>query len=158
MPRRSSSRQLEHNQRARAGMTRTIAPLVGVAIPRPNKGWIAATREAPGMSRQQMADRMGVSVRRIPQIEEGEQRQAIKLDTLRRAAEALDCELVYAIVPRGSYDETIERQAATHPAHSASRTAHTMRLENQEPAPEVVARLVAEHTAELLESGRLWDR
>ena len=31
-----------------------------------------------------------------------------------------------------------------------------MRLENQEPVPEVLARLVAEHTAELLESGKLW--
>ena len=156
MARRSTSRQLEQRQRARAGMTRAIAPLVGVAIPRPNKGWIAATREALGMSRQQMADRMGVSVRRIPQIEEGEQRQAIKLDTLRRAAEALDCELVYAIVPRGSYDETIERQAAARSTHRVARAAHTMRLENQEPEPEVVARLVAEHTAELLESGELW--
>ncbi|MCP3934821.1 MAG: mobile mystery protein A [Actinomycetia bacterium] len=156
MARRSTSRQLEQNRHARVGMARAVAPLVGVAIPPPNKGWIKATREALGMSRQQMADRMGVSVRRIPQIEEGEQRQAIKLDTLRRAAEALDCDLLYAIVPRGSYDETIERQAATHPTHSASRAAHTMRLENQEPGPEVLARLVAEHTAELLESGKLW--
>lgn len=157
MARRSTSRQLEQNRHARSGMARAVAPLVDVAIPAPNKGWIRATREALGMSRQQMADRMGVSVRRIPQIEQGEQREAIKLDTLRRAAEALDCELVYAIVPRGSYDETIERQATTHATHSASRVAHTMRLENQEPAPEMLERLVAERTAELLESGKLWD-
>lgn len=131
--------------------------LVDVAIPKPNKGWIRATRQVLGMSRQQLANRMGVSLRRISQIEDGEQREAIKLDTLRRAAEALDCELVYAIVPRGSHEETITRRATTHPMNSSERVVHTMRLENQEPAPEVAKRLAADRAAELTAAGNLWD-
>lgn len=138
-------------------MQRAVAPLLDVSVAAPNKGWIRATREALGMTRRQMASRMGVSERRVPQLEEAEIREAIKLDTLRRAAEALDCELVYAIVPKGSYDEAIERQALTHPNHGADRVAHTMRLENQEPGAEALSRLVAARTTDLLESGRLWD-
>src|SRR5487761_199273 len=63
----------------------------------PTRGWIKAIREALGMSSEQLAKRLGVKQPTVAAIERSETRGTIELATLRRAAEALDCTLVYAL-------------------------------------------------------------
>ena len=58
----------------------------------PWQGWIRTLRDALGMTGADLARRMGVHQSRIPAIERGEREQTIKIDTLARAAEALDCD------------------------------------------------------------------
>lgn len=70
------------------------------ALTRPPRGWIKAIREALGMTTAQIARRMGVSQPRAVEIEKAEKTGAITLDTLERAARAMDCRLVYAFVPK----------------------------------------------------------
>ena len=75
--------------------------LAGVAAevgPRPAQGWIRAIRTALGMSTKEMAQRMGVTQSRVSQLEHAEADDSIHLGTLRRAAEALGCELHYVFV------------------------------------------------------------
>jgi transcriptional regulator with XRE-family HTH domain len=48
----------------------------------------------------EFAERLGVSRREIFRLEKSEEEARIQLGTLRRAAEALDCELIYALTPR----------------------------------------------------------
>ncbi len=67
---------------------------------RPPSGWIKQVRTTLGISGQQMAKRMGVSPSRISQIESAEVEDRVSIKSLRQAAKALGCELVYAIVPR----------------------------------------------------------
>src|ERR1700730_5919753 len=67
--------------------------------PRPSKGWIRAIRDALGMTSAQLAHRLGVSQPRIIELEKSEASGTVTLNTLQRAAEALGCRLVYALVP-----------------------------------------------------------
>lgn len=99
--------------------------------PPPHRGWIRAIRQALGMSTTELAARMGVTQSRVSVIEQGETRGTIKLETLRRAASALDCELVYALVPRTSLSEAVRSQARRKAAGHLRNVQHHMRLEDQ---------------------------
>ena len=65
----------------------------------PVRGWIKAVREALGMTTAQLAKRLGMKQPSVVAIEQSEAKGTIELATLRRVAEALDCTLVYALVP-----------------------------------------------------------
>ena len=98
---------------------------------RPQRGWVKAIREALGMTTAQLAKRLGVSQPRVVGIEKAEATGAITLDSLERAAHALDCQLVYALVPRKSLDALIEERATRLAATRLESTRHTMALEAQ---------------------------
>ena len=68
-------------------------------------------RDALGMSSYQLARRMGVSQTRIMQFERAESNGSIRLAALRRAAEAMSCTLVYALVPKEPLEDIVLRQA-----------------------------------------------
>ncbi|MGE3856174.1 MAG: mobile mystery protein A [Dehalococcoidia bacterium] len=99
--------------------------------PRPHRGWIRAIRDALGMSGQELAVRMGVTQQTIPDLERSEERGTIKLETLQRAAAALDCELVYFLRPRKSLEATVRAQARRKAAEHLGHVAHHSRLEDQ---------------------------
>ncbi|MGE0650702.1 MAG: mobile mystery protein A [Alphaproteobacteria bacterium] len=98
---------------------------------RPSRGWIKAIREALGMPTAQLAKRMGVSQPRAVAIEQAEGGGSITLDTLERAARALDCRLVYALVPRKPFQELAEERALHLAEKRLASTRHTMALEAQ---------------------------
>ena len=79
--------------------------------PRPHNGWIRAIRDALGMSSTELASRMDVGQPTISGLERSEIRGTIKLDTLRRAAAALDCDLIYYLAPRTTLEDAVSRQA-----------------------------------------------
>jgi len=83
------------------------------------------------MSTTELAARMGTSQSRISALEHGEVQGTVKLETLRRAAEALDCDLVYALVPRTSLAEAVRTQARRKAAAHLQQVQHHMRLEDQ---------------------------
>lgn len=76
----------------------------GVRVPRqvPADGWLRQVRLARGVTQQALADTLGCKRQACAQLERSEARGAISLYSLRKAAAALDCDLVYALVPRGS--------------------------------------------------------
>src|ERR1700689_1270651 len=76
---------------------REIGPVSRFA--QPVHGWIKAIRRALGISEPQLAKRLNVTQPSIAALEQSEEKGTIELATLRRAAEALDCRLVYALVP-----------------------------------------------------------
>lgn len=77
----------------------------------PVKGWISALRQALGMTAEQLGRRLGVKQSSVILLEQSEAKGSIELATLRRAAEALDCTLVYAFVPKKSLEETVRARA-----------------------------------------------
>ena len=101
-------------------------------VPRPSKGWIRTIRQALGVSSGELARRLGTS-RQLPlQLEKGEAEDRVTLKSLRTAANALDCDLVYAFVPRaGSIEESIENRARTEAKNRVLGVEHSMALENQ---------------------------
>jgi predicted DNA-binding mobile mystery protein A len=97
----------------------------------PVHGWIKAVRGALGMSTAQLAARLGVKQPSIVALEQSEAKGTIELATLRRAAEALGCTLVYALVPNKPLESTVRERARVFAQHRREAVEHTMLLENQ---------------------------
>ena len=98
----------------------------------PVRGWIKAIREALGMTTAQLADRMGVKQPSIVSLEQSEEKGTIELATLRRAAEALDCRLVYALVPNKPLETMVRERARLFIRRRRGPVEHSMLLEDQE--------------------------
>ena len=92
------------------------------AVARPERGWLRTVREAAGISAGELGRKLGVS-RQLPlQFEKAEAEDSITLKSLRNVAAALDCDLVYALVPRtGGRQETAEKRDHA-PAREAKRS------------------------------------
>jgi predicted DNA-binding mobile mystery protein A len=144
---------------ARKSLDRRLAPLRGDAVIVPPSGWIKAIREALGMTAEQLARRMGVVQSRVSTLEKAERSGAPSIKSLRQAAEAMNCTLVYAIVPTTTLDVIVRDQATKKADAELARHHHTMRLENQAMDRRDLAtereRLVAEMLAGSLR--RVWD-
>ena len=127
--------------------------------PRPPKGWLRAVRDALGMTTKQLASRMGVSQPRIVELEQSEASGGVTLNTLQRAAEALGCRLVYALVPDKPLADTVRERADLIAARQAKAIEHTMRLEDQSvPGKRASDDLHRQLVDALLQRpARLWD-
>jgi predicted DNA-binding mobile mystery protein A len=144
---------------ARKNIETRVSPLRSIVTQRPQRGWVRAIREALGMTTEQLAKRIGVSQPRIIALEKAESDDVVMLRTLRDAAAAMECELVYMLVPRRPLDEIVRARAERRANEELSRLHHTMQLENQWLARSA---LEAERTrmVESLIGGpgrRLWD-
>lgn len=103
----------------------------GDSLARPPYGWIKAIREALGMTTAQLGKRLGVSQPRVVKIEKAEKDGAITLDSLERAAQALDCRLVYTLVPRRPLNDLVAERAKIIAKKRLETTGHSMKLEAQ---------------------------
>ena len=74
---------------------------------------------------------MGVTQPTVQKLERSEQEDTIQLGSLRRLAEALDCELVYAFVPRKPLAQTYETAARAVARQELGAISHSMALEDQ---------------------------
>lgn len=84
------------------------------------------------MSSAQLAKRMGIRQPTVSEMEQSELRGTIQLETLRRAAQAMDCTVVYALVPNRSLEITLHEQARRVAARRLRPIEHSMLLEQQE--------------------------
>jgi len=125
----------------------------------PRHGWIRAIRQALGMTTPQLARRVGATRQAVVDLERREVLGTATLGALRRAAEALDCEVVYAVVPRTALREMRKRQARRQAERQLGNVAHSMRLEAQDVAAGEHRQQVAERADSLLRtwSRALWD-
>lgn len=122
----------------------------------PPRGWLRALRETLGMPRTELARRLGVSGQAVAKLEASEADSSIRLDTLRRAAAALDCTLVYALVPNRSLDEIVDRRANEVARRDVQRVRQTMLLEDQRGGEDDEERLVKELAERAKQSSALW--
>lgn len=99
--------------------------------PRPPRGWVRAVRDALGITSRQLAARMGLAQSTIIALEKGEAAGTVTLNTMREAAEALNCQLVYALAPRTSLTDMVQQRARALAKKKLARVRHTMRLEGQ---------------------------
>ena len=129
-------------------------PLRGLA--RPPRGWVRAIREALGMSAAALGTRLGTTAGAVTRLEQSEAADRIRLDTLRRAADALGCDLVYLLVPRRPLTAVVRDRARELARWQVAAAEQTMRLEDQATgqARELEDRL----TEQLVDRGGLWSR
>ena len=119
----------------RKGLDQRVLALKSAAdnARKPARGWLRAVREAIGLKQETVAKKIGVTRPSYADLEFSEARGSISLTSLTRAAEAMDCELVYFLVPRDAIAKTFEELALRHdPAMKHLHAAeHSMALEGQ---------------------------
>jgi predicted DNA-binding mobile mystery protein A len=98
---------------------------------RPRSGWVRAIRESLGMSAAAFARRLGMTPVGVRKLESAEASDAITLASLRKLAQALDCELQYALVPRNSLQQQVRDRAEMVAQERLLPIAHSMALEDQ---------------------------
>jgi predicted DNA-binding mobile mystery protein A len=116
---------------ARKNLDKRFALMREVPMTVPPRGWIRAIREALGLSTRQMAERMGSSQSWISVLEKAEVSGTTTLKSMRQAAEAMDCTLVYALIPTKSLAESLQHQAELRAEDELRHLNHSMQLENQ---------------------------
>ncbi len=79
------------------------------------KDWLRSIRKAQGMKGKELAEKLGVSAARVSMMEQDEAKGALTLNTLEKAAAALDCELAYLLIPKQSLQQGNVKGAASKP-------------------------------------------
>ena len=126
----------------------------------PPTGWLKAIRVSLGMSLQQLADKLSITKQSVQEIETREKEGSITLKSLKEAANAMDMQLVYALVPKdGTLEELIERKAKELAVCIVSRTSNNMKLEDQENSKQRLKKAIEERTAIIKNEmpKTLWD-
>jgi predicted DNA-binding mobile mystery protein A len=129
-------------------------------IKAPVKGWLHEVRSILGLSATQVAARMGITQSAVSQLERREAEGAITLNSLSQAADALDCDLFYVLVPRaGSLTSALEARARKVATDTVNRVSHTMGLEDQAVSEREQREQVDDLVRELMDNPRaLWTR
>ena len=112
------------------------------------------------MSSRQLAKRAGVKASQsIEDMQNDEVSETIKLQTLRKLASALDCDLVYALVPRESLEEIRHRRARVVASPLVKRVSHAMKLEDQAVSRQIEENELNRRVEKLLSGNpnKLWD-
>lgn len=116
----------------------------------PSRGWLKLIREALGRTERQQAQKLGISGATLHKSEQSEAEDRITLGQLRRLADGLDCELVYALVPRRPLTDVVQERARAIAIEEVGGVAHTMGLEDQRPGEERLRKQVERRAEELL--------
>ncbi len=119
--------------------------------------WIGYFRKALGMTLSQLAARMELSYTAARELEQGEMSDRITLRSLKRAAGALNCELVYAFVPRSGLDEMRENQARAKARSILKRARLQMEMEDQAVSRDEEEKLFEELVQKIKASKKLWE-
>jgi len=123
-------------------------------------GWIHATRTSIGMTLQQLASRLGLSVPAVKKFEQREQSEAISLASLRKVAAAMDMDLVYYLKPKsGTLEAMMDARIEQKALELMQVSNQAMLLENQildnHNRARELKRLISEIRQQKLSS--LWD-
>ena len=116
----------------------------------PKEGWLKSIRQALGMSTTQLAKKLGITRQSVTEIEQREADGSITLKTLKEAANAMDLQLIYVLLPKdGTLEQLIDRKARELATEIVRRTSHTMKLEGQENSVERIKEAIEERTNNL---------
>jgi len=108
------------------------------------------------MSQAVLAERLGVSSAAVNKLEQAELRGGITIRKLAEVAAALDCTLVYALVPHSTLEQTVAAQARNVAAEMLGYVARTMALEAQGIGDERKREAVDRYAQQLAASGNVW--
>ena len=116
----------------------------------PRAGWAKTIRTALGKSSEVLGKRVGISQSAVIQLEASEEADTISLSSLRKLASGLECDLVYALVPRTSLNDIMEQQALRRAQTLVQSTATSMELEDQGVSDEEIRRQIEAAAKKLL--------
>lgn len=148
---------VERAAQARRELDRKFATLnLDSVVARPRAGWIRAIRRALGMSQAVLAERLAVSPAAVAKLEAAELHGGITIAKLAEVAAALDCRLVYTLVPERSLQDTVRDQARRRAQQLLGYAARTMALEAQEVDPDRQDEAVDRYADQIVRRGEVW--
>ena len=138
-------------------VVRHFRALINIEAPR--RGWIHAIQGAQGVTNVQLAKRLKLKPQTIEDMQHYEVSGTIKLQTLRKLAEALDCRVVYAVVPPKQLDEMRRDRALAIAKRQLRSVSHSMKLEAQGITDTEEQRALNRLVEELLNGNpkKLWE-
>jgi len=127
--------------------------------PKPSKGWIVEVRNILGMSAAQLGHRLGIRQSTVAKLEQSERDGTITLNSLGRLAGAMNCRLVYAIVPETTYSQILDSQAKLRAEKVIGIVQASMALEGQSNTADVLESEVEVLSGELVRtlSREIWN-
>ena len=123
---------------------------------RPRSGWIKAVRAGLGMSQEALAERLGVTRLAVTKLEHAEANGGITVSKLSQVAAALDCTLVYALLPNQTLEDTVRRQAAKVVGRDLGYVGATMALEDQAVGEDERSAVFQDQVAAAIDRGNIW--
>jgi len=121
-------------------------------INRPEKGWVNAIRTSLNMPLNILGTKLDTSPQAVKNLELREANGSITLNALREAAEGLEMQLVYALIPKdASLEKLIERKAREIAYEIVMRTSASMKLEDQENTHDRLTKAVNEKAQDICE-------
>lgn len=150
-------RKSERAEQARRELDRKFeAASLGPLLARPRGGWIRAIRTGLGMSQEALASRLDVTKANVAKLEGSELSETISIGKLAEVARAMDCQLVYALVPNVSLEHTVQQQAERVAVTTLGYVATTMGLEAQAVEPDRRTEQLASQARKVIDDNRQW--
>lgn len=145
---------MDNKKLLRRSYQKKFNALKKAVIERPPQGWLKTIREFLGMTTTQLAKKINVAQPRVINLEKNEKNT--KISTMERIADALNCDFVYAFIPRENIDDIIYNQAKKKALKILNKVHTNMSLENQLTDSED---LVEDIIKDLLDDNisRIWD-
>lgn len=125
-------------------------------IYRPAEGWLRTTRKALGVPPRIIYERLGITKSEYFRRERAELEGTLTLQNLKQAAQAMNCELHYAIVPCASVDEVVKNQANKHASKLIKDARVHMELEDQATSMEQIEFQFEKITKQLINERPKW--
>ena len=150
----------EFKQLTRKQLDQRFAPLQSSNLREvPRGGWAKTIRRALGMTSQALGSRIGIGQSAVSQLEASEEAETITLASLRKLAQGLQCQLVYAMVPESTLDEIVRQQAQRRAKSIVESVSSSMELEDQGVSVEDQKRQIETLARSLLtkSSTGFWD-
>jgi predicted DNA-binding mobile mystery protein A len=118
-------------------------------------GWIRYMRQAMSMTLSTLAKTVGLNPATVQQIEKREIAGKVTIETMRKIASAMDCEFVYALVPKQELNVLLKRKAVNKATEIVRQADIHMTLEDQRVSEDIKDRIdrIAE---DLLAKGDIW--
>ena len=122
---------------------------------RTSRGWVKLIRKALGMSLETLAGKLDIDTSTLARLEDREAKKKVTLEKLDEVAKALDCQLVYALVPNTTLQEHIDSQAETKAKKLLKKADLHMDLEAQKVQSSYEERLEL-LKQQLIKNGDIW--
>lgn len=126
----------------------------------PERGWINAIRTTLNMTMAQLGTKLNITRQGVKKIEESEANGTITINSLKETANAMDLQLVYALLPKnGTINDLIQIKAEKLAQKIVLRTNQNMKLEDQGIGNEKIDKTIMELAEEIKREMRrsLWD-
>ena len=118
-------------------------------------GWIAFIRKALGMTYEQLAKKVNLHTSTVSDAEKREADGKVTVETLKKYAEAMGCDFVYAFVPKVKLEDFIKEKAREKVIERFKEANIHMALEGQET--EITESTIEREVNEIFGTKAVWE-